>query len=129
MIQRLKKQVKEQKGFTLVELLAVIVILGIIAAIAVPAIGNIINDSKEDAAISDALNIINAARIAQAAGDLNADDAPWNYDDLGNYISKAADQDFELSFTDGEFVISNHDANQYVTSGTESDLAAAAASN
>ncbi|MCI3922540.1 prepilin-type N-terminal cleavage/methylation domain-containing protein [Paenibacillus sp. TRM 82003] len=38
-----------QKGFTLVELLAVIVILGIIAMIAVPAIGNIIEKSREDA--------------------------------------------------------------------------------
>ncbi len=42
-MKRLKKLLKNQKGFTLVELLAVIVILGIIAAIAIPSIGNIID--------------------------------------------------------------------------------------
>lgn len=40
---------KNQKGLTLVELLAVIVILGVISAIAVPAIGGIISSSKTNA--------------------------------------------------------------------------------
>jgi type IV pilus assembly protein PilA len=40
---------KNQKGLTLVELLAVIVILGVVAAIAVPAIGGIISSSKSNA--------------------------------------------------------------------------------
>jgi type IV pilus assembly protein PilA len=40
---------KNQKGLTLVELLAVIVILGVIAAIAVPSIGGIISSSKTNA--------------------------------------------------------------------------------
>ena len=38
----LQKRLNNEKGLTLVELLAVIVILGIIAAIAVPSIGGII---------------------------------------------------------------------------------------
>ncbi|HOO68072.1 MAG TPA: type II secretion system protein, partial [Bacilli bacterium] len=36
----------KRKGFTLVELLAVIVILGIILLVAVPKIMNVISDSK-----------------------------------------------------------------------------------
>lgn len=39
----------KNKGFTLIELLAVILILAIISLIAVPVIGNIINDVKENA--------------------------------------------------------------------------------
>jgi type IV pilus assembly protein PilA len=63
-----QKTLKNQKGLTLIELLAVIVILGIIAAIAVPAIGNVIANSKEKAYYAEALNVISAAKIAQASG-------------------------------------------------------------
>ena len=45
----LQKRLNNEKGLTLVELLAVIVILGIIAAIAVPSIGGIIQNSREKA--------------------------------------------------------------------------------
>ena len=63
MLKRMRKQLKNEKGLTLVELLAVIVILGIIAAIAVPAIGNIIDSSRIKAAKADAANIVSAANI------------------------------------------------------------------
>jgi type IV pilus assembly protein PilA len=43
------KFTKNKKGLTLIELLAVIVILGVIAAIAVPSVGGIISNSKTDA--------------------------------------------------------------------------------
>ncbi|WP_052455887.1 prepilin-type N-terminal cleavage/methylation domain-containing protein [Bhargavaea cecembensis] len=63
MIKFVKNKLKEEKGLTLIELLAVIVILGIIAAIAIPAIGNIIENSRYNAVKSDALNVLNAAQI------------------------------------------------------------------
>lgn len=59
----LQKRLKNEKGLTLVELLAVIVILGIIAAIAVPSIGNVIKNSHEKAIVADALNIFSAADL------------------------------------------------------------------
>lgn len=49
---------KKKKGFTLVELLAVIVILAIILAIAVPGIAGIINSAKRGAFESDAKMIV-----------------------------------------------------------------------
>ncbi|ADH98955.1 pilus assembly FimT family protein [Salisediminibacterium selenitireducens] len=69
----MKKWLKNQKGLTLVELLAVIVILGIIAAIAVPAIGNIIENSRKDAQIANAEALYDAARLAQAGDNISGD--------------------------------------------------------
>lgn len=59
----MKKFLKNEKGLTLIELLAVIVILGIIAAIAIPSIGGIIQKSREDAVKADALQAINSAKV------------------------------------------------------------------
>lgn len=61
-----KNVLKNEKGMTLIELLAVIVILAIVAAIAIPAIGNIIQNSRYNAAKADALSIINAASLYYA---------------------------------------------------------------
>ncbi len=59
----LQKRLNNEKGLTLVELLAVIVILGIIAAIAVPSIGGVIANSKVGALKSDMINAISAAEL------------------------------------------------------------------
>lgn len=68
-MKRLRRLFNNQKGFTLVELLAVIVILGIIAAIAIPSIGSIIDNSKKDAHVSNAEMLMSAARLAVASND------------------------------------------------------------
>ncbi|MEK5216304.1 type II secretion system protein [Psychrobacillus sp. FSL H8-0487] len=62
------KILKNQKGLTLIELLAVIVILAIVAAIAVPSIGNIINNSKDKAILADASTILSAGKLAVTDG-------------------------------------------------------------
>ncbi|MEK4285229.1 MULTISPECIES: type II secretion system protein [Ureibacillus] len=63
MFNLLKKRLRNEKGLTLVELLAVIVILAIVAAIAVPAIGNIIENSRVKAAKADIANVVSAANL------------------------------------------------------------------
>jgi type IV pilus assembly protein PilA len=57
------KLLKSRKGVTLVELLAVVVILGIIAAIAVPTIGGLIERQEERAAESTLISIEEAAKL------------------------------------------------------------------
>ena len=65
----IKKMIKGEKGFTLVELLAVIVILGIIVAIAIPAIGNVINKAGDDAGKAEITLITDAARLYEIQHD------------------------------------------------------------
>lgn len=95
MIQQIKQRMKNEKGLTLVELLAVLVILGIIAAIAVPAVGNILQKSKEDAVKSEAIQVINAAKLYVAAEGIDGDATLGTTDgnnQLIPYLEEVTDQ-------------------------------------
>lgn len=63
MRKKLKELLHKEEGFTLVELLAVIVILGIIIAIAVPVIGNVTQGAQSDADAAEEELIIDAAQM------------------------------------------------------------------
>lgn len=68
-------------------MLAVVVILGIIAAIAIIAIGNIIDNSRRDGIKSDAIQLINAANLYKSeTGQL-----PTNISDLSEYVELSND--------------------------------------
>lgn len=58
-----------EKGLTLVELLAVIVILAIITIIAVPSILQVINLSKADTHLSNARNVLEVGMLAYQMGE------------------------------------------------------------
>lgn len=70
----MKKWLKNTKGLTLVELLAVIVILGVVAAIAVPSISGTIANSKVKADIGTYNMIVDAAIRASLDAQVNGDD-------------------------------------------------------
>lgn len=60
---------KNKKGFTLVELLAVIVILGVLLLVAVPAIQTVMRESREKAAKDNALMVIKAFETCSMANE------------------------------------------------------------
>ena len=51
-----------KRGFTLVELLAVLILLGVVSLIAIPSIGKILNRSREKARESTKNELIKAAK-------------------------------------------------------------------
>ena len=73
----LLERIKRKQGFTLVELLVVIVVLAVLAAIVLPKFMNSSNRSKESALKSDLKLVRNAVSLFQA--------------DTGNYPNTLAD--------------------------------------
>lgn len=67
-----------KKGFTLVELLVVIVILSLIAMIVYPSIVKVINDSKESTYVSQVEIVIKAAKewAVEHPSQLPSDESP-----------------------------------------------------
>ena len=83
---------KNKKGITLVELLIVVVILGIIAAISIPAVGNIVENAQKDTVITDAGNLRNAASLCISAGD--CDFVNTDGKNLGGRLSNEASDEY-----------------------------------
>jgi len=82
------KILSNEKGFTLIELVLIIVILGILAAVATVQFGNIISDSK-DSAVQGAAGSYNAS-LALAINSLKA--LPGSGAGAGNFGGEVYDK-------------------------------------
>lgn len=97
-----KNRLKDQKGLTLIELLAVLVILGIVAAIAVPSILNIMDNSKEKAIKADAKLILNSAKLYVADNGIPDDKTISKSELETEYIADVLSfkEEYEITVTD-----------------------------
>lgn len=102
MIKKMNTLLREQRGFTLVELLAVIVILGIIAAIAIPSVGNIIAKSKFDASKAEAIQVLNSAKLYISGTEIPTGKTSLTKTELGEYLDKlsAIEDNYTVDITD-----------------------------
>lgn len=114
----IRKYLKDENGLTLVELLAVVVILGIISSIAVPSIGGLIDNSRKDAHVANAQQMINATKIAVAGNpDLIPADGSTETITLealenGGYIETLKDPDNGSYDRDDSMVVIENDDNK-----------------
>lgn len=79
---------KNKKGFTLVELLAVIVILGVLLMIAVPAVQNVIKKTKNNATQKQAELFIDAAKKMAIIDEATSDMVIYKLSDLDSDVDK-----------------------------------------
>ena len=109
---------KLQKGFTLIELMIVVAIIGILAAIAIPAY----QDYTIRAQVSEGMNLSAAAKAAVAESFLNRGAAPANRtqagmsgndaDTNGKYVTSVGVNNGIITVTYG------YEANQAITNET-----------
>ena len=111
---------KNNKGFTLVELLAVIVIMGILMMVAIPAVTRTIENSRKDTFVDIAKSYGNAARTLWTSDNLNCDGTTSSAVDDGNYYilinsrTTAKDRVPVLVDQGGKSSWGNRDVNGYV---------------
>lgn len=77
---------KNKKGFTLVELLAVIIILGVLLMIAVPAVQNVIKKTKNNATQKQAELFIDAAKKMAIIDEATSDMVIYKLRDLDSSV-------------------------------------------
>ena len=87
-------KMKKKKGFTLIELMAVIAIIAILAAVLVPTVSGYINRSKKTAIITQVRTIVNAVESynATSTSGINDNDqlgSPTGNDTAANKLVNA----------------------------------------
>lgn len=76
---------RKKKGFTLIEVIIVLIILGVLIALVVPQVSGYISKAKETAALHNAQVVMEAVQLASIEG-INT--RQYNNGDLAKYLQK-----------------------------------------
>lgn len=86
MLKKIRKMLKSQEGFTLVELMIVVVILGILAGVGIQQYGNVQERARQGVDKTNIKMIANAVRMYQLLKNEDpAIEEPFNWRQLGGY--------------------------------------------
>ena len=109
-----KKQTKpKKKAFTLIELLAVIIILGVIMLIAIPSVTRYINDSRKKTYIDTARQYIKGATTLVNSGELEVYDTGVTYYIPNSCIELESGGNSPFGEFDSAYIIVTYDNKTY----------------
>lgn len=113
---------KNNKGFTLVETIAVIIILGVVLSIAVPSITNVVKSTNKNRMISDAETFISEVKeyvesdtigntpsdkkytLEDIKGKTKLSKSPYGEEyDKNSYVEIKNDNSYNVCLTDGNY--------------------------
>jgi len=108
-----KQSKKKKKAFTLIELLAVIIILGILMIIAIPSVTSYINNSRKSAYVDTVKEVVAGARNMVNEGKLEMFDTNTTYYIPSNCINTENEQTSPYGVFEEAYVIVTYEGTNY----------------